>query len=230
MTFSFASFLRATLIYPVLAMSIAGCQQQESTPRNGSSHSHDHNHEHHHAEPQFGGRIVEIGHTHNPDGLTFYLAEVLPEKNSTIRLHVSAENEKGESTAVAMETTPIAAYVTDPQDESIFSKEIVFATSKGDNDVPPTLLSADIPDDLFDRKQLSLVIPKIVLGGERLSFSFTIKRDPAIPAPETEAGQEPDTEKDDESAENKKPDEADPPTPDPAVNKNEVPTNPENSQ
>jgi hypothetical protein len=230
MTFSFVSLLRAMLIYPALAMSIAGCQQRDSTPKGDSSHSHNHNHEHHHGEPQFGGRIVEIGHTHNPDGLTFYLAEILPEKNKTIRLHVSAENENSDSTAVAMEASPIAAYVTDPEGDSIFSKEIIFATSKGNSDVPATLWSADIPDDLLDRKQLSLVIPKVVLGGERLSFSFTIKRDPTLSAPEAEAGQELETETDDEPTENKKPDEADPPTPGPAVNKNEVPTNPENSQ
>ena len=103
---------------------------------------------------------------------------ILPEKDSTIRIHISAETENGETKVATIENATVEAYVTDPEEESMFSEEIVFTLRKEDGDIAETLLCADIPADLLKKNRLALVVPKIVLGGERLSFSLTVERDP----------------------------------------------------
>ena len=172
------SLFRVAFICSILTIPISGCKQQTSTTTNDSTHSHDHDHGHRHGEPLFGGQITEIGHTHKSDGLIFYFAEILPEKDNTIRLYISSEDEKGKSQAAAIETPTVAAYATDGKEASMFSKEMIFKRIQGEGEITAVLLSGTIPTDLLSNKELSLVVPKIVLGGERLSFALSIKRSP----------------------------------------------------
>ena len=218
------SLFRVAFICSILTIPISGCKQQTSTTTNDSTHSHDHNHGHRHGKPLFGGRVVEIGHTHKSDGLVFYFAEILPEKDNTIRLYISTENEKGKSQAAAIETPTVAAYATDGKEASMFSKEMIFKRIQEDGEITAVLLSGTIPTDLLTNKELSLVVPKIVLGGERLSFSIPIKRNPAQGA---NHGVEIDA--DNEKPLNGKHDEAAQSESDPAASKETSPNEPEES-
>ena len=208
------SLFRVALICSILTIPISGCKQQNSTTTNDSTHSHDHNHGHRHGKPLFGGRIVEIGHTHKSDGLVFYFAEILPEQDNTIRLYISTEDEKGNSQAAAIETPTVAAYATDGKEASMFSKEMIFNRIQEEGEITAVLLSGTIPTDLLSNKELSLVVPKIVLGGERLSFAISIKRKPA-------QGTNHDAELNinNQNPENGEHDEAAPPESDPAASK-----------
>jgi|GEM_PF-1047275 len=161
-----------------LIMMATGCKQQSVTNTDDSTHSHDHNHGHHHSEPLFGGQLVEIGHTHKRDGIAFYFAEILPEQNNTIRLYISVERKNEKPKPAAIEASTVAAYAADAANASMFSKEVVLTRDAEMADIPAVLLSGPIPADLLHKDQISLVVPKIILGGERLSFSLSISRTP----------------------------------------------------
>ncbi len=172
-----AVFLLAT------GLSLVGCEQSASTVdtadsengqrhQHGSGHAHadPHNHGHQHGDPIHGGRIVAIGHTHHGSKETHYHAEIMPVVSGQITFHVLTDDAKGKSQTVPVAATKIVAYV-DPLDrETVQAYEVVFSSK--DNGGGSTFV-ATIPESLQDCKRLSVVVPKIELGGERLNFSFT---------------------------------------------------------
>ena len=98
-----------------------------------------------------------------------------------ITFHILTSGTEGNSQAVRVSVSKIIAYI-DPLDrESTQALEVVFS-GKG-NEGESTFVST-IPESFQNCKRLSVVVPKIELGGERLSFSFTVSQDDAPSLPE----------------------------------------------
>ena len=177
MNFSIPSPL--TYIFTSLALAICavGCESNESTSNSGETDHHDHSHDHghHHTEPRFGGDVIEVGHTHNPNGLLFYYAEVLPSHDGSVQFYLSVEDEAGGSKAATSKESEVMAYMTDAEQESGVSKEVVFQLQEINPDGPVSVLSATIPVEFANSSQIAVVVPKVTLGGERLSFSFEVE-------------------------------------------------------
>ncbi len=170
MNASFQIYVRCFCFVLTLTLLIAGCEQQRTMSKSDAEHTHDHGH--HHAEPAFGGKIVDIGHTHGANGLLFYYAEVLPVGDNTISLYVAAADEAGKGKAVSMEETELMAYVTDAEQETSVTKEVVFKIK--DTGETVLFLSASIPADFSNSKRLSVIVPKLSFGDERLNFGFEV--------------------------------------------------------
>jgi len=160
----------------VLMLFVAGCGNNGSDSKQETVHSHEdeHGHDHHHSEARFGGQMVEVGHTHNPEGLQFYFAEILPLKENTISFHLSVEDEDSNTNSPTITGTEVLAYVSDPEFETTVSREITFELQETNSAAPATLLSATIPEIFVNSQRLSIVIPKLTLGGERLNFTFGV--------------------------------------------------------
>lgn len=154
-------------------------------------HSHSHTHGHRHGEPLHGGRIASIGHSHHATGETHFHAEVMPVVDRQITFHVLTENAEGKSEDYPVEATEIVAYVDRLDKESTRSLEVVFS-AKGE-DGRSTFVAA-VPESFLESKELSVVVPKIKLGGERLNFSFTAQQaeSPSDPEPPSETTEEPE--------------------------------------
>ena len=166
----------------LLTLFVAGCGRTESDVSHESSHSHehDHDHSHHHSEPRFGGEMVEVGHTHNPNGLLFYFAEVLPVKDNSISFYLSVEDEAGKSSSAKITGTEIMAYVSDIESETTVAREMTFEIKEHNSDNTITLLAAQIPTNFVNSRKLSVVVPKLTLGGERLNFTFEFSNEESL--------------------------------------------------
>lgn len=164
----------------LLALFVAGCGRTESDSNHQVSHSHehDHDHSHHHSEPRFGGEMVEVGHTHHPDGLLFYFAEVLPVKDNSITFYLSVEDETGKSSSAKIAETEVLAYVSDIESETTVSREMTFKLQEDSNAM--TLFAAQIPTSFINSRTLSIVVPKLTLGAERLNFTFEINNQESL--------------------------------------------------
>ena len=182
--------LRCAFSGLVLMLFAAGCENNGSDPNHEPVHSHEHehghDHDHHHSGPRFGGKMVEVGHTHNPEGLLFYFAEILPVKENTISLHLSVEDEAGNSKSVTITGTQVMAYVSDAELETTVSREMTFELQNNNTESPATLLSATIPTSFVKSPRLSIVVPKLTLGGERLNFSFGVSTTDVLETPSSE--------------------------------------------
>ena len=152
-------------------------------------HSHPHSHSHRHGEPLHGGRIVSIGHTHHQDGEAHYHAEVMPVTDGTITFHILTESVDGASRDFPVEATEVTAYVNASKGEStqpVRALETTFAAVGAPGSAE---FRSAVPEQFAQIARLSIVVPKIVLGGERFSFSFTASR--AVSSQDSEsAGQE----------------------------------------
>lgn len=133
-------------------------------------HSHSHTHGHRHGKPLYGGRVISIGHSHHRKGETHYHAEVMPVSVGRITFHVLTENNSGESEEFRVEASEIVAYVDRLDKESIGPREVVFSLPDGESG--GSTFVATIPQTLLESRELSVVVPKIVLGGQRQTFSF----------------------------------------------------------
>ena len=162
----------------LLALFVAGCGRTESDSNHESSHSHEHDHSHHQSEPRFGGEMVEVGHTHHPDGLLFYFAEVLPVKDNSITFYLSVEDEAGKSSWAKIAETEVLAYVSDIESETTVSREMTFKLQEDSNAM--TLFAAQIPTSFINSRTLSIVVPKLTLGAERLNFTFEINNQESL--------------------------------------------------
>lgn len=140
------------------------------------SHAHGHTHGHRHGEPVHGGRTVSIGHTHHRDGETHYHAEVLPIEDDSIRFFLLTESDDGEPQVAEVEGAEISAYVADLDKESSNSYEVTFAQGEAGGENSQVPYTAKIPEGFSESNRLSIVVPKIRLGSERLNFSFTATR------------------------------------------------------
>ena len=178
MTFSIQSSFQYFFMFLGLALFSAGCEKTKTKPTAATEHSHDaehsHNHDHDNNGPRFGGHIVDVGHAHNPDGLVFFFAEILPVKENSIRLYISVENENGEAKPAILEDSSVMAYVYDSDSDTSSSKEVAFTLKEKQGDIPVALLTSVIPTILHNSGQLSVIVPKITLGGERLNFTFNV--------------------------------------------------------
>lgn len=169
----------------------ADVKHDHQHPHGDHEHSHakEHAHGHRRAEALYGGRIVSIGHSHHADGVTHYHAEVMPIARGRITFHVQVEDERGRSKDFPVESKEIIAFVDRLGAESPRALEVVF---RADAESRATYV-ADIPEDWREsNEKLSVVVPKIKLGGERLSFSFSaevenveVEEKPNQPADET---------------------------------------------
>ena len=88
MNLSFSPLSQAVCTWLLLIVLSTGCGPGDSDSNHDASHSHEHAHDHghQHGEPILGGQMVEVGHAHNPDGLLFYFAEILPSQDDIVRL------------------------------------------------------------------------------------------------------------------------------------------------
>ncbi|MBA60908.1 MAG: hypothetical protein CMJ76_00940 [Planctomycetaceae bacterium] len=174
MSASFQVYLRYFCSILTLTLLVAGCEQQQTTSKRGAEHTHDHDHDHGHvhAEPAFGGQIVDVGHTHGANGLLFYYAEILPVADNTMSLYVAVADETGKEHSVSMEETELMAYVTDAEQETSVTKEVILKIK--DTGEPVLFLSASIPADFSNSRRLSVIVPKLTFGNERLNFGFEV--------------------------------------------------------
>ena len=78
------------------------------------------------------------------------------------------------------------AFVSDTESETTVSREMTFELQENNSDNPATLLSATIPMSLVNSPRLSIVIPKLTLGGERLNFSFEVSTTDLVETPHSE--------------------------------------------
>lgn len=181
MNLSFSHLFQAVGTWLVLIVLFTGCGPDDSDSHHDDSHSHEHAHDHghQHGEPILGGQMVEVGHTHNPDGLLFYFAEILPSQNDSIRFHLSVEDEAGTSKPAVSKEPDIMAYVTDEEHQGEAAKEVYFKYLEESEEVSVPIFSASLPTEFEVGASFSVVIPKMTLGGERMSFSFKVKSRPA---------------------------------------------------
>lgn len=181
MNLSFSHLFQAVGTWLVLIVLFTGCGPDDSDSHHDDSHSHEdaHDHGHQHGEPILGGQMVEVGHTHNPDGLLFYFAEILPSQNDSIRFHLSVEDEAGTSKPAVSKEPDIMAYVTDEEHQGEAAKEVYFKYLEESEEVSVPIFSASLPTEFEVGASFSVVIPKMTLGGERMSFSFKVKSRPA---------------------------------------------------
>lgn len=145
----------------------------------GDEHHHDHDHAHHHHGGPHEGRLVEIGHTHHEhdDKVTFYFAEVMPIDDGTLTFHLVSEAEGSghEMIVFPSEEEEITAIINGQGDDALSAFEVSLAAIK---DKGASGFTAALPEALHG-KQLTVVVPKIVLGGERMDFSFEAGGDDA---------------------------------------------------
>ena len=152
-------------------------------PGHDHKHPHPHTHGHRHGEPLHGGRIVSIGHSHYASGETHYHAEVMQVADGRITFHVLTENAEGKSVDYRVAATEIVAYVDRLDKESTRAQEVVFSA---EGEVGESTFAAAVPASLLESKELSVVVPKIELGGEWLNFSFkTSTKDEPAPSAKT---------------------------------------------
>lgn len=151
------------------------------------SHSHSHSHSHRHGEPLFGGRITSIGHSHHKGGETHYHAEVMPVVDGTITFHLLTESSDGKSESYPIKEKKLVSIINEQNGEAILASELIFASK--DDKSPSSTFVAAVPDKFSDDQKLLIVIPKITLGGERLSFSFTVNQNKET----QQAGSDPDS-------------------------------------
>ena len=139
-------------------------------------HSHGHSHAHRHAEPTRGGRIVSVGHTHHDAGVDVFHAEVLPLSGGRLVLEVLVE-EDGHMRPANVPEDSFEAIVGPTDGDDGLARTITFKRQED------SLFSADAPEDLTGDAAMTVVVPRIELGGERLNFSYTVHGQAAAASP-----------------------------------------------
>tara|TARA_Y100000814_G_scaffold117155_2_gene83817 strand:- start:86 stop:541 length:456 start_codon:yes stop_codon:yes gene_type:complete len=119
--------------------------------------------------------MVEVGHAHNPNGLLFYFAEILPGQDDSIRFYLSVEDEAGTSKPAVSKEPEILAYFTDEEHLGGAAREVYFKYLEESEEISVPIFSASLPTEFEVGGSFSVVIPKMTLGGERMSFSFKVK-------------------------------------------------------
>lgn len=137
------------------------------------THSHGHSHGHRHGSPLHGGRTVSIGHSHHKDGETHFHAEVMPVADDLISFHILTEDESGESVDAQVDAKEITGLISVKGDESA-GHEVTFRVTADDGEV--SVFTVTLPEELDHGEAYLVVIPKVVLDGQRQNFSFTASR------------------------------------------------------
>ena len=113
--------------------------------------------------------MIPIGHSHHSNGATHYYAEVISPEQSELTLYLTTTDEHGTSHPVQVEAEAIAAYAAPLDRKAGVATELIFLPSEnGDRSV----WSTKVPESLNNGSGLSIVVPKITLGGEWQNFSF----------------------------------------------------------
>ncbi len=177
MNLSCSRLFQAVSTWLVLIVLFTGCEPVDSDSHHDDSHSHEHAHDHghQHGEPILGGQMVEVGHAHNPNGLLFYFAEILPGQDDSIRFYLSVEDEAGTSKPAVSKEPEILAYFTDEEHLGGAAREVYFKYLEESEEISVPIFSASLPTEFEVGGSFSVVIPKMTLGGERMSFSFKFK-------------------------------------------------------
>ena len=152
----------------------------EDHHQHDAGYDHDHSHHHRPGKPLHGGDIVTIGHSHHADGVTYYHAEVMPLVDGKVTFHLQTVNDAGNSVAMPISASEVPAYIAQLDRETALTTEMIFhAVGKG----PTSEFVAAVPKSHLDSTELSVVVPKIKLGGERQNFSFTVEVPSTTPEP-----------------------------------------------
>ncbi|MEC7501735.1 MAG: hypothetical protein VX970_08405 [Planctomycetota bacterium] len=150
-------------------------------------HDHDHPHDHHHShaavKSSHGGRMIPIGHTHHANGATHYYAEIMPTEKNKLSFYLTHTDEHGVSQPVQVDGEEVVGYAAPLDQQAGLATELVFLATENDDQ---SAWSATIPASLKTEGPLSVVVPKIILGGEWINFSFkTSNAPPQIKSKET---------------------------------------------
>lgn len=137
------------------------------------AHSHLHTHGHRHGKPIHGGKIVSLGHTHHEKGSTNYHAEILPANEDQISFHVLVEDEEGKLKDFSADDEKVAGFVNVKKGNSLGAVEIEFERDKEDQ----SKFASAIPERFIKAEDLTVVIPKIQIGSQKLDFSFKVARE-----------------------------------------------------
>lgn len=147
---------------------------EDHSHNEGDHGLHSHTHDHRKHQPLHGGKLVEIGHTHNKDGATHYFAEVMPQTADEVQFFLARESDDGGLEDYRPDAQEILALVDAVGQKRPKSKEIRFSAE--DIEGQPLKFSANLKDVYPDADELMIVIPKLKVGQERMNFSFSISR------------------------------------------------------
>ncbi len=160
--------------FAILLIPVAGCGDSAGLSNShqhghSSGHAHSHDHENEEVNALHGGRLTSIGHTHHASGEQHFFAEVMPVVDQEITIYLLTKNETGRGIEFAVDETEIPAYAASRKTVSSSAYPAVF---KQQGKAPSAKFVASVPELLQDRGTLSVVVPRILLGGQRRSFSF----------------------------------------------------------
>ena len=91
------------------------------------------------------------------------------------------------------------AYVSDDESETTVSREIKFQLREDNSDNSMPLFETQIPANFAKSRLLSVVVPKLTLGGERLNFTFEVKNKESLQTDHVNDSSDPGTDTKDEN-------------------------------
>lgn len=147
----------------------------------GHSHSsgHAHGDGHSHSESLYGGQLVEIGHSHHGEAVESFQAEIVPIRDGQIVLHFLSEDAHGHLQPLELEVAELPGYVNKTAETAMRAREVIFRPRS--EEAAASAFVADLPESLSDSSEFTVVIPKVVIGRERFSFSFEAARSESSP-------------------------------------------------
>ena len=131
-------------------------------------HKHGHSHGHRHAEPTRGGTVVSVGHTHHEKGVDVFHAEVLPPAGGRMLIELLVED-AGHMKPADVAEDSFDAIVGPTDGDATLAATVTFGREDG------SLFAAEVPGRVAGEPKLTVVVPKIELGGERLNFSYKLE-------------------------------------------------------
>ena len=133
------------------------------------SHSHDHAHPHRHDGD--GERLVSIGHTHHDAGVSDFHARPDEWDGESLTLTLLVDRDGGPLQPVADGPEEFEAIIGSDRNAGLTSRKVTFRPIGGQ----PGRYAASLADVNTEGANLVLVlVPSIMLDGERLDFSFPL--------------------------------------------------------
>jgi hypothetical protein len=97
----------------------------------------------------------------------------MPVADDLISFHILTEDESGESVDVQVDAKEITGLISVKGDESA-GHEVTFRVTADDSEV--SVFTVTLPEELDHGEAYLVVIPEVVLDGQRQNFSFTVSR------------------------------------------------------
>jgi len=97
----------------------------------------------------------------------------MPVAGDSISFHILTEDESGESVDTPVEAKEITGLISVKGEESA-GHEVTFQIT--DDDGEASGFTATLPEKIVHGQAYSVVIPKVILAGQRQNFSFTASR------------------------------------------------------